>query len=599
VAIVQVSRITHRKGLKQDLPEPLASAELGWAVDERKLYIGNGTIAEGAPVVGNTEILTEFSDILSFQTQYTYKGENAGYTAQTGSTPGAPVTQSLQSRLDSFAVISDFGASGDGTTDVTSSINRALFQIFCRSEAPQTRRSLFFPAGEYIITDTLKIPTNAAIYGEGIDSTIINLRVLNWNENVVWAAGVLVFNPGDDNYYRSLQVVPSGTDITDGNFWNEEALPEYIIRTADSLQRIGEDIATGGGKLPNGISVSGIKFKTNRDINGALVEKASNCVFDTVGFEGAAADATTAAALTGLPTSAVAWNSVTGQPCSNVLFNNCEFSGFGLGTGSNQNIRAVTISNCNFDSLGRGVELGDTEVENGGPTGVRIVQNVFDRIVFEGVVIKNVSLNATAYNTFYDVGNDLTGTTLPNNTTPLRAIIQLDADNNISVGDSFLRNNEQSKIHPRIALNNSSSIALGMNVEHVNYFQANVQANTIAQVDTVANSIDLGTYKRLAGISNTLFDNQTNGTLVEVVTGANKINAFKIDYTIIRGASYRTGTLTVASGSGFSYSDDFVENANTGITLTPTPGTGKVTVSYSSTSTGETASIKYSISTLG
>jgi hypothetical protein len=64
VAIVQVSRITQRTGLEQDLPQPLAGAEFGWAIDQRKLYIGNGTIADGAPIVGNTEVLTEFSDIL-------------------------------------------------------------------------------------------------------------------------------------------------------------------------------------------------------------------------------------------------------------------------------------------------------------------------------------------------------------------------------------------------------------------------------------------------------------------------------------------------------------------------------------------------------
>ena len=62
MAIVQISRITNRKGLIENLPQ-LAGAELGWAVDTRQLFIGNGTLQEGAPVIGNTEILTEFSDI--------------------------------------------------------------------------------------------------------------------------------------------------------------------------------------------------------------------------------------------------------------------------------------------------------------------------------------------------------------------------------------------------------------------------------------------------------------------------------------------------------------------------------------------------------
>jgi hypothetical protein len=177
VAIVQISRITQRKGLASDLPQPLAGAEFGWAVDDRKLYIGNGTIEDGAPVIGNTEVLTEFSDILGFATSYTYEGAAAGYLAQTGATVGAPVSQSIQSRLDSYAIVTDFGATGDGTTDDTAAINRALYQLYCREVNTQIRRSLFFPAGTYIITDTLNIPPYAKLYGEGSNSSIISFNV--------------------------------------------------------------------------------------------------------------------------------------------------------------------------------------------------------------------------------------------------------------------------------------------------------------------------------------------------------------------------------------------------------------------------------------
>jgi hypothetical protein len=62
MAIVQISQIKHRRGVSDNLPQ-LASAELGWSVDTRQLYIGNGTLAEGAPEVGNTEILTEYSQL--------------------------------------------------------------------------------------------------------------------------------------------------------------------------------------------------------------------------------------------------------------------------------------------------------------------------------------------------------------------------------------------------------------------------------------------------------------------------------------------------------------------------------------------------------
>ena len=57
MAIVQISQIKHRRGTNENLPQ-LSSAELGWSVDTQQLYIGNGTLAEGAPQIGNTRILT-------------------------------------------------------------------------------------------------------------------------------------------------------------------------------------------------------------------------------------------------------------------------------------------------------------------------------------------------------------------------------------------------------------------------------------------------------------------------------------------------------------------------------------------------------------
>lgn len=82
MAIVQVSRITNRKGLAENVPQ-LAGAEFGWAIDQRRLFIGNGTLQEGAPVIGNTEVLTEYSDVFAGRTQFSF-GDlvvNAGTTA--------------------------------------------------------------------------------------------------------------------------------------------------------------------------------------------------------------------------------------------------------------------------------------------------------------------------------------------------------------------------------------------------------------------------------------------------------------------------------------------------------------------------------------
>ena len=65
MASTQISRIQVRRGLQENLPN-LAAGELGWAVDSRRLFIGNGPTTEGAPAEGVTEILTEFVDISNF-----------------------------------------------------------------------------------------------------------------------------------------------------------------------------------------------------------------------------------------------------------------------------------------------------------------------------------------------------------------------------------------------------------------------------------------------------------------------------------------------------------------------------------------------------
>lgn len=587
MAIVQISRITQRKGLAIDLPQPLAGAELGWAIDERKLYIGNGDIADGAPVIGNTEVLTEFSDILSYATEYTYRGDAAGYTVQTGATTGTPVSQSLQSRLDSYAVITDFGATGDGVTDVTADINRALYQIFCRDTNPAIRRSVFFPAGTYIITDTLLIPPYAKLYGEGADSTIISFNVQPWTNTIAYASGVLVEDSG--SYYRSLAAVPIGTPIGSGTYWAAESLPDYMFRTTDSLQQTGVNIGTGGALPPGSVEMSGMKFVANTPTSGALVEGATDCTFGTISIEGNGTTTTLTTATDN--TSCIRFANAGSYVVSNIIWDSCQFSNMVWGVETDEAIEAVTVSNSLFDTLYQGVYLGNIVTPPVGPTGVRIVQNKFDNIYAEGVSIVGVSLNATAYNTFYDVGNHFNGLT-----NPITPVIDIDATNNVSVGDMFARTTQYSDgLHPRIKLNNSNSIALGMNVNNVQLYQDNV-------VDlTLANQLAVGTYQRIAGIQDVITDNITAN--LAYVAGT-YVSSFKMDYTISRGDYRRTGTLTAvkgqaATGTGFVYADDYYENGSTGVTLTAAADGANVRVTYTSTSTGADGTINYSISNLG
>jgi hypothetical protein len=410
LAIVQISQITNRKGLNSNLPQ-LAGAEFGWSTDTRQLYIGNGTLEDGAPVIGNTEILTEFSDILNFTTTYTYKGQAAGYTVQTGPTPGTPVTNSLQNWLDQFASVLDFGAVGDGSIDCTDAINRALYQLYCREINPQIRRSLFFPAGVYLVTGSINIPPYATLYGEGPDNSVIRL---------VDAGG---------------------------------AVP-YVAQTADSLQQTGVNIGTNSATPPKYITISNLGFESVDPLSNVfLVEDANNCRFQNVGFYGPMTvgdltDATNA-------TSGVTFISTPSLVCNQIVFDSCVFTGTVWGVNTDQQIQGVTFTNSEFNTLYQGILLGTGATVLGGPTGVRITSNLFNNIYAEGIIFGDVSLNASGHNIFYDVGNHFSGST----GTPASFIIDIRTDNNLSISDLFERGDDFSTTWPRVQLNNTASIA--------------------------------------------------------------------------------------------------------------------------------------------
>ena len=527
MAIVQISQITNRLGLNIDLPQ-LAGAELGWSADTRQLYIGNGTLEQGAPVIGNTEILTEFSDILNLAAAYTYKGTAAGYTVQTGPTAGTPVTLSLQNWLDQFATVKDFGAKGDGLTDDTAAINRALNQLYCQQNNVQIRRSLFFPAGKYIVSNTINIPPYATLYGEGPENSII-------------------------------QMVNSGSGTC-------------VAQTADSLQQTGVNIGSGGATPPTDINIINMAFQSlDNSKNIFLIESATSCEFQGVSFIGPGTTSTLINET--LDTSGVSIGS-TLLPTNNILLNGCRFTGTTYGVNSNDQMKGVTIANSSFNILYEGVTLGTGTIINGGPTGTRITNNVFDNIYDAGITFGIISLNATGYNIFYDVGNHFEGTA-----NPYWPVIIFRGDNNASIGDMFERTDAYADIFPRVDLNGVQSIA-----------------------STNGSQIQLGDYTRKSGVIATLADNQLAAQTIFTISPLTT-RAFVVNYTIYRTESYRTGSLIVTSmgtSTTVQYMDDYVENQITGIELSVIQlAEGDVmSVQYTSTSTGEAAQMHYSISYL-
>jgi hypothetical protein len=259
---------------------------------------------------------------------------------------------------------------------------------------------------------------------------------------------------------------------------------------------------------------------------------------------------------------------------NHINFDNCGFSGFSYGTNTDQQIEGVTISNCKFDTLYQGAYIGGATPVNGGPTGVRLISNVFDNIYVEGVVIDGVSLNTTTNNVFYDVGNHFNGAALA-----ASSIIDIDTANNVCLGDMFERTTAQAATYPRIKLNNTASIAMENGYR-----------------------LQQGTYKRESGVSFTLVNNVA--VAAEITTfDATAVAAVQINYTIVRGTAVRTGVYTIvrgtdASGTDLQGSDTGVQNTSPGVTFSVTESSSVVSWKYTTTNTGNNGTLSYSVTYL-
>lgn len=404
MAVVQISRIQHRKGLQQDLPQ-LASAEFGWALDARRLYIGNGTIAEGAPVTGVTEILTQYSDILNIGNNYTFKGAQTGYTSQTGPTALTPVQRNLQQKLDDITNVRDFGAVGDGSTDDTASIQRAIDQIYFGNFSlgtPRLRRVLRFPAGTYLISNSLKLPSYAILQGEGRDRTRI-----------------------------------------------EQIEPYPVIQLKDSAGRYDSNYGiTSGATISHDIVIRDMTLNnTDSSSNILTLDSCYNVEVSDVRFEGAVSASTSTAVDNQNAVYAVPQSAVIGD-ITDVTFTSCEFTNCDQGLVINA--ERVRVMGCLLQEMSRGIVV-DTTATTAATLNIKVIGNTFDGIGRQAVLVSNAaSTTSTAVmlsmNYFGEVGTGRNG--IGNAITP---VVSFTGSDNYSIGDVFERPDADHGAYERVS----------------------------------------------------------------------------------------------------------------------------------------------------
>lgn len=536
MAIIQISRIQNRRGLQENLPLPLAAAELGWALDSQRLYIGNGSTAEGAPRIGNTEILTEHSNITDLPTAYTFSGyEAGGYAVNTGPSTLDYKTRSIQNKFDDIVNIRDFadminyagnGGLGDGKLHGSDGIendaavfNRAITELHNATllgDNPRVRRTLNIPAGIYVLDDVINLLPFVKLKGEGKDATFI----------VQTSASVSC----------AIQAVGSG-DIRPGN-----------------------------------VEIEGMTIINTRDLDVVQLDSTANVFFNRVRMQrGNWTPGTSIATIisskpTTLPVlskSCITISSTVILPTpifSNaIMFSNCDFIGASYGINVVGQVFNVNVVNGNFTYLYRGLNIGDGSDPY--PQAIKVSHSYFDEIYGEGIYAPYLGTDATnivsAFNTFKDVGNESIPYDPNTANTLIQSVVYLGGKNSYSIGDTFQERNVGST--PVVNLYGRSSYAV-----------------------MPGGMVQMGKQVASSGRDTLLLDD-TSGTagIIGYHVPGEGIKPIILEYSILRSTIQRIGSIKIATiGSNVTFEDDYVETDNVGVTLTPTVSGDSIVLNY-------------------
>lgn len=593
-AIVQISRIQHRTGLYRELPTALNEAELGWALDTRQLFIGNGPIHPG-----NTEIITQHSPASSFN--YSYRSPSAyqqllasgalvelnPFTASTGflsltGGPGnnefvpsslTPTVRSYQEKFDEIVSIKDYGAVGDLNTDDTGSIIRAIIDLFSEKngevdpsnpDAVKRQVALHVPEGIYRIRAQLPLVPGLTIIG----------------------------TPGKSIFYLDTELA-TADDNNDGVFISADSF-------AQVYPDMGNDTGDGYPEIPNpsNIYIEGLIMRSNHDRNVTVskrqivrITQGYKIKFIKCGFEFVAKaegvfpethpwedgdspeNAQSAILITKL-------NNDTIPQTTDVDFIGCSFFGGAHDINIIDGTANVNMDYCDFNGKLTPIKIGydstiDLDATYRDPTGTAIIERIsISNSTFNGgytdyaVKVLGNAQFVHSFSNFY--GND-TGASIYFASTTVHCSSAHDAFENIEAASCGTANTR--------IVNLSSSTTI-FNSQDFKVFPIGVQDLTVCGTLTVDGVILINPPTVTSLTITTVAYPST--TLAQ--PNAYKGNSVKMDYAmrIPNGGSniLRTGTLKIiytesspGIGGDIQYSDDYVEVGGiggSGLTLSAT-----------------------------
>jgi hypothetical protein len=411
MAVIEIAKIQVRRGQENQTGIPqLAGGEFAWAEDTENLYIGLKR-EDGGARDANIRILTEndarlftnFVSTAALNSLYTWELNSADNITST-STVDAKVIRYTQDKLDDFVNVADFGviaSTGTEVNDCSIELQLAVDNLFLGKNVEwndeeydstlQYNKKLYFPAGIYKIGETVKIPRNTVLVGEGIDKTIIE----------VITTGTGVFQTVDFEGRRNESPY-SPSNLLQGEF------------DATSTSSLTFSI-TGPGR-PKNIHIEGMTLRHSSSTSVILAQSlisldcVENAVIRSVKFQGR--DTWTA------PASNPSYVGIDLRGYSalltseNIVIDNCQFTGLYYNVKSNYNTNNIVIQNSSFTSSTYGIAFSTTTnvLASDGPTYNRILNNKFQDIYNQGIYVgPNLSGAATFHvvenNSFVKVGD--------------------------------------------------------------------------------------------------------------------------------------------------------------------------------------------------
>ena len=187
---------------------------------------------------------------------------NATSTTYTQADSGA-AARTIDSKLEDFVSVKDFGATGDGSTNDATAFTNAL----------ATEKAIYVPSGTYVIGSTLTISDkNVTMFGDGERLSI--LKFTGGTDGLNWTSS-------DDTHSLVLEKLQFQTSVTmtgspvDANF----GVTTGTIRPGVSLENVVASF-TGSGKWTKG-------FRFNNCRNSNIIECIFNGVYatSTYGFK--------------------------------------------------------------------------------------------------------------------------------------------------------------------------------------------------------------------------------------------------------------------------------------------------------------------------